>query len=222
MMKFSTLIFFFVLIISCRKDGKQPQYDEQFSISFTLDGHQYDTTLPFDQMNMYTAWSVSNNTAVTAWKLGPILKLGGNAQISFLFANYHYINNDNTGNLARLKSMLRPGQKNFKCIDMLCDTSLAEAVQISFNDNSQSSINWSTTKRTSIPGMPGSVSFDVNQPGSHFTVTEIKESNTIGNKKNAVIIKGTFECILYEAGTGNSKLLKDGRFTVLIPTLYNN
>lgn len=214
-MKLSTLVILLALIISCRKDSKPPQYDEQFSISFTIDGQKYETVLPHDEMNEYAGWSADDrNKPVTAWKLGPIFKLGGNAQISFLFANYHYINNDNTGNLARLKSLLRLGDKNYKCIDMLCDTALTDAVQVSFADNPVGNFNWSTTKRNGTPPV-------VDQTGSHFTITEIKESGTIGNQKNAVIIKGTFECILNEAGKNNSKQLKDGRFTCIVSALYN-
>jgi hypothetical protein len=216
MKKFSTLFILLALIISCRKDAKQPLFEEQFSISYTIDGQEYKTILPVDQMNMYTGSGFNYNTNVTTMSLGPIFKLEGTAQISFLFGNYHYIQNDKTGNMARLKNLLRPGNKNYKCIFMLCDTALTEAVQVTFTEDPQGFPYWSTTKRTSIPG---GVSAVVNQPGSFFTVTEIKESTTNGLGKNAVIVKGTFECILYDAATNDSKALKDGQFTFIVPTL---
>jgi hypothetical protein len=216
MMKLSAYILLVALIISCRKDSKPTRYDVQFSISFKLDGKEYKKVYEQDAMNGYTASGYTRSHGIT-YILGPTFTLDSKTAITFFLGNYHYAFNDSTGNLQRLKYLLRPGTKHYTCINYPCDTALTDAVQISFSDDPQGVGFWSTTKRTSVNGTVNAV---VDQPGSHFTVLEMKESTTNGVHKNAVIIKGTFECALYEAtNITNKKLLKDGQFTCIIPVL---
>lgn len=213
-MKLFTPLLFLVVFISCKKD-KHSRYEEQFQISFKLDGHEYKTILAQDELNMYAATGFHSTPTGLIYTLGPNFRLASTDQVSFVFGNFHYLYNDATGNMQRLKQLLGPGNKSYADLNNF-DTTLVDAVQINFSDDPQRHSYYSTTIRTVVNGNPGGI---IDQPGSQFTITEIKESSTDEANRAAVIIKGTFRCTLYEAFTHTAKQLTDGQFTCIIPML---
>lgn len=206
-----------IVIISCSKDKTTPSlYQELFQISFTFDGKQYKKVLRSDQKNQYT-FGGYHDGAKSTYHLGATFFIDTITTITFHLGNYHHIYGDTTGNLERLKHLFRPGPKTYKCITG-CDTAIADAVELHFYPNASGLSNWSTTKRKKVNDFPEPIEAG-DQTGSSFYISEIKESTTNGFNKNAVIIKGIFQCNLYEINTGHKKLLTNGEFTCIIPTL---
>ena len=216
MKKFIYLIAF-AFILSCSKDNNKPsRYPEPFSISFKIDGKSYSKTLKQDELHFVTYSGGNGSNGAITYNLGPVFETGPLEQIYFTIGNYHHLNNDTAGNMARLKYLCRPGNKTFICFNQ-CDTAAIDAVQVNFMDDPQGVIYWSSTKRKMSGGVTVQASAD--QPNGEFKVTEVIETPTTGSTKNAVIIKGTFKCTLWEVDTENSKQLTDGQFTCLIPAL---
>lgn len=178
MKKLTSYLILLAFIASCSKETKKPLlYDEQFSISFKLDGKEYKNVLAPDIMNYYGSSGLHNGPQIT-YMLGAGFQLDADKSI---------------------------------------DATLEDAVQISLIDDPKGVNLWSTTKMKLV----GSVATDVevDQAGSAFIITEVKESTTNGINKNAIVVKGIFHCTLHEPNTGNEKLLTDAMFTCIIPVL---
>jgi hypothetical protein len=218
MKKLVACLVLFALITSCNKEEEPPPppfYDEEFYISFKLDGTEYKTNLKPDSLNFW-GHSAYHNGVYTTYTLGPGFTIDASKHISFNLGNYYHIANDTTGNLQRLKYLYRPGNKEYKCMNQ-CDTALTDAVQISLIDDPIGVNFWSTTKRKITGGV--TVEVLVNQAGNFFTITEVKESTTNRINKNAIIVKGIFKCTLHEVNSENKRQLTDGAFTCIVPVL---
>src|ERR1700754_270940 len=102
MKKLTPYLILLAFIASCSKETKKPiLYDEQFSISFKLDGKEYKNVLAPDIMNYYGSSGLHNGPQIT-YTLGAGFQLDMDKSISFMLGNYLHINNDTTGNLQRL------------------------------------------------------------------------------------------------------------------------
>lgn len=199
--------------ISCQKSGSRTTYDETFQVRFKLDGKEYVKVLQQNELNEIGSVISYNEQGKRTITQGPVYQLDSDYGIYFELGYLYHIAGDDAGNFQKLKNLLRVGSKKYECLG--CDTSIRDAVELRLIE-SNTGISWCTTRRDL--GTSGLVPVTNEQNGSSFVVTEIKESTV--DSRDAVIVKGTFNCNLYNWSTGAKKVLTGGEFTCILSTLH--
>ncbi|HUP12984.1 MAG TPA: hypothetical protein VM187_12245, partial [Niastella sp.] len=99
-----------------------------------------------------------------------------------------------------------------------CDNcGTTEGVELAFSDFKMNGGTWYSIKWDATTQTFKSITNE--QAGSSFVITEVKEGKAMFSRENnGVIIKGTFNCNLYEVRTGAKKVITDGTFTAILWT----
>lgn len=215
MKKLFVYIIVALSIASCQKHSSTHTYEDIFQIRFKLDGKEYSKVLKQNELNSVGSVIMPSLPGQTTLTQGPTFELGGDYwEIEFLLGYLHNISGDKTGNLQKIRNLLRTGSKQYKCL--WCDTSITDAIEIALIESGTGS-KWCTTQIDQTTHKPKPVN---EQNGSSFVVTEVKES-TIDDRA-AFIVKGSFNCNLFSWQTGQTgmkKVLTDGEFTFIMGTI---
>lgn len=195
----ATIITF--LIASCKKDDAPP-FDETLQISFKMDGKEYSQELSKGQINQPTATWYDLGQGNLHETRDVIFRFGDSIIIQLTFGYINRNTNDTVFSYQSLKQALAVGSREYKCLE--CDSSIRNGVSISLT-NFAGPFWTSFTNNSSLPGTN-------DQTGSHFTITDIKETK-IPDYPAGFIVKGTFKCNIYKAATLEKSVLTDGKFT---------
>lgn len=216
MKKLLALVVIALSLFSCEKDDTDTNEDT-FEIHFKLDGKEYSQVLKKGVTNALVGGN-SSDTGYVAAALGASFPLNDkdSAEISFGIGYFQRKMNDLAGNLGRLKQLCRIGPKEYKCLS--CDNSgTTEGVDFGFSDFRMNGGTWYSIKWDATTQTFKSITNE--QTGSSFVITEVKEGKAMFSRENnGVIIKGTFNCNLYEMRTGAMKVITDGTFTAILWT----
>ena len=203
-----TSLIIILFLVSCDKDG---HYDDVFEVHFKVEGKEYSKALPKNTPNpLYV--STSNVSPGNMYESqGAVFEINDSSSITLHIGNFLRKTDDNPGNIERLKQMLPVGNREYNLDNG--DSSVSNGVSIVFVDGSNSyfTCRYDPIAYKSIP-------VTNEQTGSSFVINEIKQTNYIAGKNNAFIIKGSFNCNLFDATTGRKKVLTDGTFTCILST----
>jgi hypothetical protein len=214
MRTYLVVILLLVISVSCKKDSdknKLPTFDETFQVHFTLDNVDYNITLPEDVWNAgsgFTASANANNT-MHYFGIGARFDLSNATYFDVQFGTgYGDLVNGRAEAFQSSLALTKPGSKIYDCLGS-CSQNQADRVMVTYVD--KDGVVWSNVGTTG----------GNDQSGSNFVVTERKEVSTYylddpDRRNNAVILKATFNCILYEKDGPRKKTLNKGSITALI------
>jgi len=196
--------------LACNKDSepKKITYDAIFQVSFTLDGVQYSKTYGKDTAN--PGASLGYMPAPGDYYTAP----GARFHLTSLD---HYIdiivgfvhgsrNSDWPSTYESLKSNFAPGDKTYDHILYVPQTQPLKA-EIIYSDTQGN--GWSSTTYTYDPNR--GFAAVINQPNGKFTITDMREIKNDRNEDGLLIVKGTFNCKLYEIDGPGVKIYKTDR-----------
>jgi len=188
-------------------------YDVIFQLNFTLDGVQYAKMYPQNVPNLpvaveYTPVNGDDLHAVG----GQYLFSGHENYLDFFvgFAHGSTLNNF-PATYESLKNNFAPGDKVYDHIHYGLQTQ-SNKVEIEYRDPQDKF--WSSTTYTA--NNSGAYTAVINQPTAKFTITEMREVKNEKNEDGELIVKGTFNCKLYQINGPGVKELKNGTFVALV------
>lgn len=205
-----------LLISSCKKDETRPKitYPEIFEVSFKLDGKQYSKAYKKDESNPVGGLHSYESDGDSYNVHGPVYQMDSGFNVEIFFGYFQRFKNDTAGDRQRVAQLMKPGNKAYKCL-MYCDTSAREGVEVRFSDKISGVTLWGTVKydpNNNYEPIP----ITNEQDGSSFVITGVKDATTTGYSNNALIVKGTFSCNMYNIDTGEKKVITEGKFTCLV------
>jgi len=207
------LPFTLLFNLSCKDDlpaVKKMTYDVIFQVNFTLDGVQYSKVYGKDTANI--AYPMGYNPVN-----GEEYQARG---ASFEFKNpFNYFNisigsihgtreKDWPAAYESFKSNFAPGDKAFEYL-LFNSSTLPNKVEITWRD--EQGQDWYSTKYTNTP-----YAAEIIQPSGKFTITEMREIKNELSEEILLIVKGKFNCKLYEWDGPGVKDLEDGSFVALV------
>jgi hypothetical protein len=214
MNKLFPLIVISLLIFACKKE-KEPVtlLDDTCEVSFTLDGKKYTKTLAKNEFNQGGGFGLADGHGGYTQTQSVTFEIDSILEIEIELGCYNRKGNDSIDNYAInqkvLQQFLSTGQ-SYKCLTT--DTSIKNGVDINISEKRKRF--WRSYKTDWVNYKPIPITNE--QTGSSFVITEVKEVSTDGQRHNAFIIKGSFNCNVYDERTDAKRVLTDGTFTLLI------
>ena len=214
MNKLITLIAISLLFFSCTKDKEAvTPLDVTCEVSFTLDGKKYHKALEKNEFNQGSGFGIYDGHGGYTQTQSVQFELDSMLGIEIELGFYNRKGNDSIDNYAAnlkvLHQFLSAGQE-YKCLTT--DSTVKNGVDINISENRKTF--WRSYKTDWINYKPIPITNE--QFGSRFVLTEVTEVSTDGHRQNAFVIKGTFNCNVYDERTGTKRVLTDGTFTMLI------
>jgi hypothetical protein len=205
--KFVIYLIVALFIVSC--DKEKPLYDETLQVSFKMDGKEYSTSFDRDRVNTFVSTSYDLGQGSRVGTRGVNYQFGDSLDLSIFSGLQYHKANDDQGNYDRLKQLLHTGSKEYRCL--FCDTSKTDGAEISFSEGKINPRSW-RTQLEDVYNNPATT----DQTGSSFVITEVKETQIKGYPGTAFIVKGTFNCNIFEISSRMKRVLTDGKFTCLL------
>ena len=213
-------LIFLTTINACKKDNTSPsspspnRFGEIFQISFKLDTTTTSKAYPIDSINDIGGYTWDQGNGYYYFGGGPIYRWF-NHWIEFqLGAAYGPITSNRDSALTSFFNLCSPGNKIYDGI-RYAGQKQTNRVEITYVD--ENGDIWSTVKiDASDPRNPKLAPTPIQQTGSTFVITDEKEVSFINNSKNSsVLIKETFNCILYKYTTYEQKRVTNGSFVAV-------
>jgi len=212
MKQLSTPLFVVLLFVSCNKDDKDDKDDNNgtpsgyvLDVHFKVDGKEYSYALAKNTPNPLVVSTADVSPGKMYESQGALFQLTDTSYITLVLGYFLRDVNDNPGNIERLKQILPVGNREFNL--WKGDSSVSNGIDVVFINGRE---GYSTYDPT-LPSTPNQ------QAGSSFVIKEIKQTDWVAGRNNAFIIKGTFNCNLYN-GSGVKKVLTDGTYTCMLST----
>jgi len=215
-------LLYTVLIISCasscKKDGKTTptvHFDEIFQINFTIDNIPATKVYPKDSLNILQGYHSDLGNGNYYFGGGGFYKLDIKRSIGFqLGSAYGALITDPTGSFKAFSTLCSPGSKIY---DNMALGSQTQTNRVEFSYYDENGNEWSTTKMDlSDPAHPKPAAGPIQPTGSTFIITDKKDISLDNTTPDGVIIKGTFNCILYKWGSNDQKTVRDGTFIAAV------
>lgn len=192
-----------LLFVSCKKDDNKDSTNANnvLEIHFKVDGKQYSYALPKNTPNPLIVSTYDVSPGKMYESQGAMFQLTDTSWISLEFGYFLRDVNDNPGNITRLKQILPAGNREYNI--WKGDSTVPNGIGVVF-------VNGRENYNSGIPPAES-------QAGNTFVINEIKQTDWVAGTNNAFIVKGTFNCNLYN-GAGVKKALTDGTYTCMLST----
>jgi len=209
------LIILLLLSAACHKNEKpaipENHYGEIFSVSFMLDNTQVGKAYSADKINSIQGYTDDQGNGNYYFGGGPAYALDNQGLLQIqLGSAYGPVTTKWDSAFASFVQLCAPGSKIYDVIKWVGQRQM-NRVELTYKDPAGDL--WSTTKIDATVNPPKLASPPAQQNGSSFIITYEKQVSLDNTKNNAVIIKGTFNCILYKYNTYEQKQITKGTFT---------
>jgi hypothetical protein len=212
MKQYIIIILSFIIVSGCKKEKKPRSFPDKLFITFTIENQTYSAEVPDGEFHYGTGHNSEVEPGNFVLARGAAFDISAKSSIDFQLASARgKLITDRPATFESLKYLFAPGEKKYDSIAFAWPQH-DRKVEIAYKD--EEGTIWYTTKLTYIHA--NRVDKVVDQPGGVFLITEMKEVPSGNNGENGLVVKGSFNCILYEFDGPGMKQLTNGRFAAYI------